>query len=363
MAGQVNRITARTGHSEYEILIGNEILSDLCENELVQSADRIGVVVSSHVYGFHKDYIENSLQSLKSYKLYQMDDGEENKNYSLAEEYLEKFIKDGFTRNSVIIGIGGGVVGDFSGYLAAVYMRGLPVIHVPTTLLSMVDSSIGGKVAVNLSIGKNIVGAFHQPSMVISDVRFLNTLPDNELINGIVEALKHGLIGDDDSLRIIEENDINSIRDADVMTRVITLSAAFKSSVVEKDEKEGGLRAILNYGHTVGHAIESLMEYRGISHGMAVALGIIAALEISKRNKMLSEGEVSRVLAVIEKYSIKRRGLALNADDLISHMKYDKKNTGGNINFVLLDGIGNPKIKQKVDMDLLKNVLAEMFKN
>ena len=361
MAGKVNRITVKAGGVPYTIFIGNGILAGLDTREELQRADKISVIVSSNVMELHEDRINEFMGSLESAELFLMADGEENKNYRYAEMFLENLLSKGMTRNSLVIGIGGGVVGDFAGYLSAVYMRGIRVIHVPTTLLAMVDSSIGGKVAVNLSVGKNIVGAFHQPSLVISDISFLETLDDFEFKNGLVEILKHGLLGDRATIRLLEDNDLNSIKSPQVISELIYHSASFKSAIVEADEKEKGKRAILNYGHTIGHAIESLLGYKGISHGEAVAIGIKVKIEISKRLGLLSGDDVIRISTLLRKYELIRDDLSLDIEKVIEHIKYDKKNRDGKINFVLLKGIGNPQYDQQIDDKELFDIMAEVL--
>lgn len=364
MDGKMLTITAKTGEKSYDIIIGEKILPEVPLDEF--RAESIALVVSATVYNLHKQYIDDFQKRIENQidvpvHLMQMDDGEENKNYLYAQQFLEEFIKKGLTRKSLVVGIGGGVVGDFAGYLASLFMRGIPVIHIPTTLLAMVDSSLGGKVAVNLSLGKNIVGAFHQPKIVISDVRFLSTLPDNEMRNGLCEAIKHGMIGEKETIDIFKNNNFDSITQPVVITRLIEKSVFFKTSVVEQDETEGGIRAILNFGHTVGHGIESLFEYRGISHGEAVAIGIKAEVIISNRKGMLSDQEVDLVSELLQRYELVRKDISYNPGEVIGHMKYDKKNSGGKINFVLLDGIGNPVMNQHVDVKMLVEVLSALI--
>jgi 3-dehydroquinate synthase len=359
MAGQIDKITVKAGKTAYAIYIGNRIFESLVEKEEIQGADRVAVVVSSRVYEIHESYIAGAMKSLPGAELFLMADGEENKNYRYAEMFLENFLSKGLTRKSVVIAIGGGVVGDFAGFLASVYMRGVRLVHVPTTLLAMVDSSIGGKTAVNLSAGKNIVGTFHQPSMVITDISFLHTLDDGEFKNGLVEALKHGLIGDRATVRIFEENNVDSIRSDRAIAQLIIQSASFKGSIVEFDEKESGKRAILNYGHTIGHAIESLLGYRDLSHGEAVALGMKIKLAVSRRMGWLSDGDVKRVDTIFRDYDLVRKDLHLLPEDIVEHIQYDKKNSGGKFNFVLLKGIGNPLFNQQIDEKVLFQVLEE----
>ena len=237
-------------------------------------------------------------------------------------------------------------------------MRGIPVVQVPTTVLSMVDSSVGGKVAVNMTKGKNIIGAFHQPSAVFAEIEFLQTLSRDDFCDGLVESLKHGLIGDSETLQIFKDNDLQSIKKSKIIENLVCKSVQFKGSVVEKDETEGGLRAILNFGHTAAHAIESLMEYTGISHGEAVAIGILIALDISYRRKTLSKDELDSVFEIVRKYNLVRVSLNLDVNDIVHHMKYDKKNKNGNINFVLLNGIGNPEYNQNVSHELLEESIC-----
>lgn len=357
MDGYVEKLSVNTKDKNYEIIIGRNVIKLINETGFLLK-DKFAIIVSSGVYSLYNEYISECFKDYKNFDIIQMEDGEVNKNYKYAEKVFNILLEKGYTRNSLIIGIGGGVVGDFAGYIAALYMRGIPVIHFPTTLLAMVDSSIGGKVAVNISAGKNIIGAFHQPEMVISDVSFIDTLPENELKNGLSELLKHAIIGKKELLNILSENNLKSIRESNIVGKFVYLSAQFKSFVVGTDEREGGLRSILNYGHTIGHAIESLMEYKGISHGEAVAIGLKIESEISRRMGWLSDDEISKINMIINRYGLIYNEYSLNADEIIDHMKYDKKNSGGKINFVLLKGIGNPLYNQHVDEQLIRDIIS-----
>jgi 3-dehydroquinate synthase len=360
MGKAMTSVTAHTKNKIYDVLIGDNILSQINRMDKILSADRFALFVSTRIMQLYKDIIKKSFSGYNSFDIFTMNDGEKSKNYRYAEGFLNKMLKNGYTRKSAVIGIGGGVAGDFSGFIASVYMRGIPIIHIPTTLLAMVDSSIGGKTAVNLSLGKNIIGAFHQPQMVISDTNFIKTLPEKELKNGLSEVLKHALIGEKKLLDILNKNDLKSIRESDILQKIVYLSVLFKSRIVEKDEDEKGLRAILNFGHTAGHAIESMSGFKGITHGEAVAIGLKIEMEISRRIGWLDNEEVSAVNELISRYDLIYNTKNLNAEKIIEHMKYDKKNFGGKLKFVLLKGLNNPVYNQEVDYSLLIDALKSI---
>jgi 3-dehydroquinate synthase len=354
-------ITARADGKFYEIMIGKEIFSSACITLKMLSYDRLAVIVSAKVMQLHGEIIRQVLSEYNNYDIFEMQDSEENKNYRYVEEFLNGMLKKGYSRKSAIAAIGGGVVGDFAGFIASIYMRGLPVIQIPTTLLAMVDSSIGGKTAVNISSGKNIAGVFHQPDLVISDVSFLQTLPENEIKNGLSEVLKHGIIGEKNLFRILYENDLKSVKELNNLKDIVYFSALFKSGIVEKDAKESGLRAILNFGHTAGHAIESMLEYRGISHGEAVAIGLKIELKISRQQGLLSEEEYNTINELIRRYKLIYNNYRLNADDIIKHMKFDKKNYNGKLKFVLIKKINEPVYNQEVDNCLIKDAVDSVL--
>jgi len=356
MDAPVKKIPLSINGHAYDIVIGSDILSTVDLSSDMSASDKTGFIISERVWGLHRESISTMFPA--SCEFITMNDGEENKNYRYGEQFFEWLLEKGFTRKSLLMAVGGGVVGDFTGYCAALFMRGIPVIHVPTTLLAMVDSSIGGKVAVNISAGKNIVGVFYQPAMVISDTRFLETLPDDELKNGIVETVKHALIGESALLDMMMRHDLSSIKERDVLEELIYLSAGFKAGVVSEDEKESGRRAILNFGHTIGHAIESLMEYRGISHGEAVAIGMKGAMEISREMGFISREDVSVFDECARRYELLNKVPHFDPGDVIDHMKYDKKNYGGRINFVLLRSMGVPQFDCEVPEDVLQHVIS-----
>lgn len=355
----VKTIPVNLKNKSYHILIGKEILSEIERVGEILSAERFAIIISSRVYELHGDLIERSFRGYDNFKYHIMNDGEEHKNYSYAESFFSRLLEDGCSRRSCIIAVGGGVVGDFAGFIASCYMRGVPLVHIPTTLLAMVDSSIGGKVAVNISVGKNIVGAFYQPEMIISDVSFLNTLPERELKNGIAETVKHALIGKGKLLDVLLDNNLASIKDQEVIEEVVYLSAKFKSSIVEQDEREGGLRAVLNFGHTAGHAIESMLEY-SVSHGEAVAMGLKVEMVISQELGWLGREDILLFDEMLERYGLLEKNYRLNGDAVLDHMRYDKKNLNGSIRFVLLKGFGNPVYNQRIDEDIIRRAISTL---
>jgi len=256
-------------------------------------------------------------------------------------------------RGHLIIAVGGGVVGDMAGFVAATYLRGMPFVQVPTTLLAMMDASVGGKVAVDLPQGKNLVGAFYQPKFVLSDVETLLSLPDRELTSGWAEAIKHGLILDANLLDTFE-NKLDEVKslDRDIATEIIRKSVAIKANIVSKDEKETlGIRILLNYGHTIGHAIESSTGYTEYLHGEAVSIGMMAAARIGQLMGTLDENDTRRQENILEAYGLPVRAPGLISEEVIEATTSDKKTSEGAIRWVLLKGLGNAVTNNKVSED------------
>lgn len=339
---------------------GDGALDALPGLDVCKWSDRQVLVVSRRLYSLYLERIEDLVRGLSSPLVLEMEDGEEEKDYSRAESFLRRMIEENCSRRSVIIALGGGVVGDFAGFLAALYMRGIPVVQVPTTLLSMVDSSLGGKVAVNLGQGKNIAGAFHQPSAVVADTTFINTLPEREISNGLAEICKHGFIGDHETLSLVERYSRKELFSPGRRGNLVLASARFKTSVVEEDEREKGLRAILNFGHTVGHALESWLEYRQMSHGEAVVTGMIAALELSVLAGRLQKEERDYLSSILGKLGLLHLEGEFPMDGIMSHMRFDKKASGGKVRFVLLDSPGKPHHGVEVTDDAIRLALEKV---
>lgn len=341
----------------YDVLVGEDILEHAASCDTVRNADRRGIIISKKVLSLHGDRIR-SVFSPGVYDYLVMKDGEKQKCFSHVEPFLEKLLKKGFTRHSVLLAIGGGVVGDFAGFTASVYMRGLKIIQIPTTLLSMVDSSIGGKTAVNIGEGKNIAGAFFPPSLVIADTRFLSTLPDGQWREGLSESIKHALIGECKLYEMLRQNTFESLKSETLRAEFVALSAGFKIGVVSRDEKELGERAILNFGHTVAHAIESSLRYK-ISHGNAVGIGMKIIADVCAMTGRMTDEECRAVSEMIDAYGIAPDIKLPAADVLLEHMKYDKKNSAGSIRFVLLEGLFRPIYNVSVDAEIIRRAIRK----
>lgn len=267
--------------------------------------------------------------------------GEESKKLSVVQQIYERLITLRFDRSDLLIALGGGVVGDLTGFVAATYLRGISFIQIPTSLLAMVDSSIGGKTAVDFLNYKNMVGAFHQPKLVYINLETLKTLPDREFYSGLAEVIKHGFIKDKLYYEWIKEH-IEDIlaKKIDVLTKLIEQSCKIKKAVVEKDPKEQGERALLNFGHTIGHAIEKLMDFQ-LLHGECVSIGMAAAIYLSKKRGYLSEKQMQDAICTLKKFHLPVSINCLKKEQIVQVTKNDKKMSSGNIKFILLEEIGN----------------------
>jgi 3-dehydroquinate synthase len=287
--------------------------------------------------------------------------GERHKRLSSVESILRQMISAGGDRGSLLIAFGGGIVGDVGGFVAAIFMRGIPFVQVPTTFLSQVDSSVGGKTGVNLPEGKNLVGSFHQPLAVFADIDTLGTLPPRELRAGLMESVKAGIIRDRALVRFMEENTRAILRgEPKALEKVIASSIRMKAGVVGRDERENGLRMILNFGHTVGHAIESATRYKLLLHGEGVGWGMIAALYIARQRGTVSAGQFARLEQLVHLYG-PLPALKLRAAKLVAATGADKKNVGGVRRFVLPIGIGDAGVVEDVTPAELESAVAYML--
>jgi 3-dehydroquinate synthase len=364
----MNRIEVRLEKkpsTSYEIYIGQDILDRMgliiTKNNW---ASRYILITDSNVSALHGDRVIGTLKEM-GLKVDQIEipAGEASKDMQTIFSIIDRMIELGADRTSALIALGGGVVGDITGFVASIYMRGIPYIQVPTTLLAQVDSSIGGKTAIDLPHGKNILGTFHQPKGVFIDLAFLKTLPSREFGNGLAEIVKCGIIDDPELLSLLEK-EAEAIRNRDMilLEKVIARTCRIKKGIVEIDEMEKGLRRILNFGHTIGHAIEAESGY-SISHGEAVSVGMVAAAHISDRLKYLPSEDRERILSLIRAIGLPDRiPHTLSTDGVSSRIKRDKKKEGDAVRFVLLKKIGIPFVNGGVPEALVRETIEALKK-
>ncbi|MCL4439748.1 MAG: 3-dehydroquinate synthase [Firmicutes bacterium] len=349
------------GEKSYPIYIGNNILSGIGEFvKRLQTGPKIMVVTNPTVFGLYGQTVLDSLTGAGfEVCMGEIPDGEEYKSLESAKLLYDTAFDNGLDRNSAILALGGGVIGDLAGFVAATYMRGIPFIQVPTTLLAQVDSSVGGKVAVNHPKGKNIIGAFYQPKMVYADINTLNTLPEREFRAGMAEVIKYGVIWDRDFFDFLEQEYLAVIGLAPhQITRVVSTSCSIKARVVEEDETEQNLRAILNFGHTFGHSFEALTGYKKYVHGEAVAIGMISAAGVAVKLGMFSNTEKTRLQNLIRLFGLPEKFGGLNPVDIVESMYHDKKTLAGKVRYILPETIGRVRIVADVSHSVLYEVLA-----
>jgi 3-dehydroquinate synthase len=350
------------GDRGYFIKVGYGLTSELGEIILHEIPDVTGsvVVTSQIIDDFHGRKVFDGLSPLSPSKIL-VTDGEEAKSWETAGYLIGEFIKLNLDRKSLVIAVGGGAVGDLAGFTSSIYLRGVRFVNIPTTLLSMVDSSIGGKTAVNHAKGKNLIGSFYQPSLVIADPKFLETLPLREVASGLAEAVKHGVIADESLFNFIRENSSELLdREGDIFSEVIRLNASIKAAYVEKDERETlGVRSVLNYGHTLGHAVERLLSPQ-IRHGEAVAIGMNYAALLGEKLGYMDDEDVQSQKTVLESLGLSTKLPEVDTLALISLMRRDKKAESGVIKFVIPTGIGSEPVLVDVDEELLEETLKEI---
>lgn len=320
----------------YEILIEKGIISSSGDYiKEISKAKKVCLISDTNVYPIYKDKVIKSLEE-NGFKVikYVFEAGESSKTIQTVTKMVEFMAENALTRNDLVVALGGGVCGDMAGFAASIYLRGIEFVQIPTSLLAQVDSSVGGKTAVDLPQGKNLCGAFHQPCLVLIDPDTLKTLTPKYFSDGMAEAIKMGCIKSASLFEKIEKEDAKEIIE-DIIYECVSL----KATVVENDEKEKGERALLNFGHTAGHAIEKLHNFTTISHGESVGIGMVIVTKASEANGITEKGTADRIIKVLEKYNLKTEDTN-SLKDIITAMNSDKKRTGTAINFILLYSIG-----------------------
>ena len=359
LSDQPVRVDVQTGDRGSAIWIGEGIadrLSALLDAH--QAGSRRFVVSSSVIWRFHGEQMQRALGGGEPILL---PDGERFKNLQSVSRIYEALIRAGADRGSVLIAVGGGVIGDTAGFAAATYLRGITLVHVPTTLLAQVDSSIGGKVGVNHTLGKNLIGAFHQPTVVAIDPLLLRTLPRREFRSGLYEVVKYGMIASETLFDLVAtETKRIFARDPAVLHSAIVESCRIKADVVSKDEREGGLRRILNYGHTVGHALEAITKYRRFRHGEAIAYGMLAAADLAVHRGALAERERQALAQLITLLGPLPPIADLPIAEVLEAIRRDKKVLHGRLHFVIAIKIGATMTVDDVTEEELRAVLARL---
>jgi 3-dehydroquinate synthase len=317
---------------------------------------KVAIVTNVKVAGLHLKYLLERLEA-KEIIVITLQDGEEYKNFKSLEYILDNLFDHRFNRKSQLIAFGGGVIGDMVGFASSIYQRGIDFIQIPTTLLSQVDASVGGKTGINNAYGKNLIGAFHQPRAVYLDPHFLSTLPSREFGAGVAEIVKMAVTFDKDFFEFLEKADLkNNSKDLEY---AIKRSVEIKADVVSKDEKEHGIRAALNYGHTFCHVIENETQYKGYLHGEAVAIGMCMANRVAQNLGWMSSEEVLRVEALLKKYALPTTYNIKSVDEFYSAFFLDKKSSDSSITFIIPRSIGGVEITDKIDQSVIKKVLNE----
>lgn len=359
-------IEVELGERSYPIYVESKLLSKVGLLAKKHNLGRkVALVTDVNVAKYYREEVENGLEKHQFQVLgFIIPGGEESKSLKIADYLYEKLIESGFDRNSVIISLGGGVVGDLAGFVAATYMRGIDFVQIPTTLLAQTDSSVGGKVGINHQLGKNLIGAFHQPKFVLIDSDVLKTLPQRELWAGMAEVVKYGLIFDAEFFQFVRENlnDLIMLKNTEDVEMIIEHCCGIKAHIVQNDERESGLRRILNFGHTVGHALEALTEYSVFRHGEAVVLGMRTMAWLSHKMKLLNKADFTVIDEVLHRMQVPDELPDFSPRQILNKMYKDKKVADGVLNVVLLDGIGSSVVRNDVTEKMLLSALEYLRK-
>ena len=357
----MRKVRVDLGEQSYDIVIGYDIASEIVnfvkgagysQKALLITDTNVGPLYGKQV---QKLLAEAGLQA----DVFQIPAGESSKNLTVANEVFTRAIELGLDRKSPIFALGGGVVGDLAGFVAATYMRGVPFVQLPTSLLAQVDSSVGGKVAVNHELGKNLIGAFYQPQAVFMELNYMKTLPQREIYTGLGEIIKYGIIYDEAFFHFLEENKEKVLAlEPEALVHIIACSCEIKAAVVSQDEKEAGLRRILNFGHTIAHAIEKETGYVRYNHGEAVATGMIGAAHISRQLGLIGEDEFKRVQDLTAAYNLPLQAHGVTVEAMYGDIFHDKKTIGGKVTWVLMERIGQVSCRNDVPEAMVKEAMA-----
>ena len=357
-------VPVELGKNSYNIYIGNGLEEEIIGFCQKSSFSGKGLIITdTNVGPLYGEWLAGLLRRGGiQVELYEITAGEGSKSLSVAEALFTRCIELGLDRKSPIFALGGGVVGDLAGFVAASYMRGVPFVQVPTSLLAQVDSSVGGKVAVNHRLGKNLIGAFYQPKAVFMDLNTLSTLPKREIYTGLGEIIKYGIIYDKDFFKYLEDNpELVLSLDPEAAMHMTARSCEIKAEVVSQDEKELGLRAILNFGHTAAHAIEKNTGYTRYNHGEAVGIGMVCAAHISRALGMIDAASLERVIRLIEALHLPVRAEGCTVDQLYGDIFHDKKTVGGKVKWILMDGsIGTVTGRNDVPEAVVKDAMGKI---
>lgn len=364
-----DKLVVELGERSYDILVGPGLIGQAGALMLpVLERKRVFVVSDSNVAPLYMRLLQDSLEAAGlTFDSHVLPAGEATKDFAHLEALLDVLLAARVERSTTLVALGGGVIGDLVGFAAAILLRGVPFVQIPTTLLAQVDSSVGGKTGINTKRGKNLVGAFYQPRLVLADTKALATLPRRELLAGYAEVVKYGLIDDLPFFEWLEKNGLAVLAlEPEAIRHAVLTSCAAKARIVNADERESGLRALLNLGHTFGHAFEAELGYDGrMLHGEAVALGMVAAFDLSARMKLSPQEDAARVSAHLDKIGMPVRlpsGHDWNADRLLAHMTLDKKVKDGKITFVLAKGIGQSFLEREVPSQAVAALMQDFVK-
>ena len=351
-----NKIKVDLGLDSYKISMIDSFVSSI-SHVASSTKSQCMLISQDNIYKLYKDKFDQ-LSKLSNISIHLIDDGEQAKSFETITQITNKMASEHFDRSSIVLAVGGGVVGDIAGFAASVYMRGIDYVQYPTTLLAMVDSSIGGKTGINLKSGKNLVGRIYQPKAVEIDINFLLTLPDRQINAALAEAIKYGFIYDRELFDFIASSIDNIIENKSIkiLEKIIIQCCEIKSDVVSEDINENELRMILNFGHTVGHAIEGYFDYRTLLHGEAIFYGMKCALYLSNKYGNLSNNEYNKSLDLLSKFDLPSVSIE-DYDKFMTYIKSDKKIRVSNVKFILLDEIGKSQINDNISFEQIKESL------